>query len=315
MSSPSLPPTTPTQEELELFEQYTHFSTTPPSPYDLESSPEREEEELPLPSSGPLPLSTLPLAPVPSVQPSIEAMQPTSEDQDSRPIEILPLPAFLPPLPPLPKPFSPPGVLHEGPLLSPSLPMEFKPIAWAEQISSVYPIKMEIARLGSYRLVKPKDPQNPTRAELNRIHSYLHYIRQLSRQEEPVEIKRDSDPRYQNGYPRTRNVQCVTLFRLLTEFHPTFRNTVPTTEQYREVMDWVCEAIDDERRFDDIFDDSSFRLLPPPPPPTTTRSRAKPKVLDDDAEYSPSSKKTSAGRKPKSLRAEVLTRSMRHQPY
>ena len=218
MSSPSLDPTTPTQEEMELFEQYTHFSTTPPSPYDHEFSPEHEEDLslLPLPSTTPLPLP-LPASPIPSPTPTTPT-QPSTEDYDSRPIEILPLPAFLPPLPPLPQPFSPPGVISPGSLLPPSLPMTFKPIAWAEQISSVYPIKMEIARLGAYRLVKPKDFENPTRAELDRIHSYIHHCRIMARAEEPIEIERDSDPQFQNGYPRTRNVQCVTLFRLVRLF-------------------------------------------------------------------------------------------------
>ena len=76
-------------------------------------------------------------------------------------------------------------------------------------------------------------------------------------------------------------------------------------------MNWVCEAIDDERRFDDIFDETSFQLSPEPP---QTRSKCKAKELDDDddADYSP--KSTRKSRKPKSLRAEVLSRSIR-QPY
>ena len=76
-------------------------------------------------------------------------------------------------------------------------------------------------------------------------------------------------------------------------------------------MNWVCEAIDDERRFDDIFDETSFQLLPEPP---QTRSKRKAKELDDDdADYSPKSARKS--RKPKSLRAEVLSRSIRYHPY
>ncbi|GAA5995069.1 hypothetical protein JCM5350_003992 [Sporobolomyces pararoseus] len=299
----------PQSEVRGLFEKYTHLASTPPSPSGAELAIETEEKS--------------------QTESITKEANPTRVESPPNPVSIsdsLPFlpPPFSSPPRPLPHPTAYPGVLQASPRVPSSL-------SWTSEISSVYRIKLLVARLAAFRLVRPLQPEAPTRSELELIHEMIHYIRGLARGEDSIELERDKN--LQQGLLRTgeredriRNVQCVTLFRVLTRFHPEFVKRLPGKEECFKVMRMVSEAVDDQRTFEELFDSEAFS--------ETQECRKRSYFFkeggdeEEDEEYQPfgqrSNKKKKKkeqdasfdgkGKTRKSLRTQVLTRSISKGP-
>ncbi|GAA5949884.1 hypothetical protein JCM3765_007723 [Sporobolomyces pararoseus] len=296
--SSSIPPT----DVRGLFEKYTYLASTPPNPSKAEPAIDTGEK------------SEVLSAQIETEALRIDECTPSASIPDSVPFVS---PPIFSPSSPLPHPTAPPGVLQ----LSPA---SLKPLSWAPEISSVYRIKLLVARLAAFRLVKPLNPQSPTRSELQLIHSIIHYIRGLARGEDSIELGRDKA--FQGGgkekQDRIRNVQCVTLFRVLNQFHPEFENRVPGKVECVKIMKMVSEAVDDKRSFEELFDLKAFSK--------SNSSKKRERYFEEeeeegDEDYQPygqgninkkkkKKKQDSAfdakGKIRRSLRTQVLTRSV-----